>query len=77
MVLKQVGVMFVIGSVVGLATALVLARIVEALLFGVSGYDPVAFVAAVGLLFLVLLAAGYFPARSASNVAPMAALRYE
>ena len=77
MVLKQVGVMAAIGCAVGVAAAIALGGVAEAILFGVSGYDPRAFVAAVVVLGAVALAAGYLPARRASRIAPMAALRYE
>jgi len=77
MVLKQVGVMAVIGGALGLAAAIGLGRAVETLLFGVSGYDPLVLIAAVAVLSTVVLAAGYLPARRASTVAPMEALRYD
>ena len=77
MVLKQVGVMVAIGCAVGIAAAMALAGVAKAVLFGVSGHDLRAFVAAVVVLCVVALAAGYLPARRASRIAPMAALRYE
>jgi ABC-type antimicrobial peptide transport system permease subunit len=77
MILKQVGVMTLVGCVVGIAAAIALGRAVEVLLFGISAADPSAFVAAVVLLSVIALAASYIPARRASSVAPMEALRYE
>jgi predicted permease len=77
MVLKQVGKMTAIGCALGVGAALALVSTAEAILFGVSGYDPRAFVVAVAVLCAVALVAGYLPARRASRVAPMAALRYE
>jgi putative ABC transport system permease protein len=77
MVLKQVAVMMLIGGTLGLAAALALGRATEALLFGLSGHDPAVLVSAMAILSAVVLAAGYLPARRASHVAPMEALRYE
>jgi putative ABC transport system permease protein len=77
MVLKQVAVLALVGGTLGLAAALTLGRAAEALLFGLSAYDPLVLAASVGLLSAVVLAASYVPARRASSVAPMEALRYE
>ncbi|HEY8520890.1 MAG TPA: FtsX-like permease family protein [Gammaproteobacteria bacterium] len=77
MVLKQVGVMALVGGVLGLAGALALGRLAEALLFGLSGHEPLVLLAAVAILAAVVLGAGYMPARRASTVAPTEALRYE
>jgi ABC-type antimicrobial peptide transport system permease subunit len=77
MVLRHVGVMVVAGCAAGIVAAIGAVRVVEAILFGVSRYEPTAFVAAVVVLCLVALAAGYLPARRASRISPMAALRYE
>jgi predicted permease len=77
MVLKQVGVMGLVGAAIGLAAALALGRVAEAVLFGLSGRDPSVIVAAVSVLAVVVLAASWLPAWRASRVAPMEALRYE
>jgi putative ABC transport system permease protein len=77
MVLKQVGVMALIGAGIGLTAAVGLGAAAEATLFGLSGHDPVVFVAATALLAVVVFAASWLPARRASNVAPTEALRYE
>jgi putative ABC transport system permease protein len=63
------------GILIGLGGAFALTRVMKTLLFGVSATDPVTF-AAVALLFLMAaLAASYIPARRATRIDPMAALR--
>ena len=77
MVLRQVGGMMAVGGIVGIAAAFGLGHAARSLLFGLKGYDPVVFVLSTLLLVLVGLLAGYVPARRASRVHPMQALRYE
>jgi ABC-type antimicrobial peptide transport system permease subunit len=77
MVLKQVGVMIIVGGLIGIAGALALGRGAKSLLYELSGYDPVVIIASVVVLTLVALSAGYVPALRASKIDPMQALRYE
>jgi ABC-type antimicrobial peptide transport system permease subunit len=76
-ILRQVGRMALIGGVIGLAAAVAAGRVVETLLFGLSGRDPWVLAGAEAVLSAVMCLAGYLPARRASNIAPMEALRYE
>jgi ABC-type antimicrobial peptide transport system permease subunit len=77
MVLKQVSGMTILGGIIGVVVALALGRAAQSLLFGLDGWDlPVVGIVAV-LLALVAFGAGYLPARRASKVDPMVALRYE
>jgi putative ABC transport system permease protein len=66
-----------VGVVVGVAGALVVARLLGGLLFGVSVNDPVTFLATLALLGSASLLATVIPARRATRVDPMVALRYE
>jgi ABC-type antimicrobial peptide transport system permease subunit len=77
LVLKQVALMTLIGGIVGIGGAIALGRAAQALLFEISGYDPMVLIASTVLLALVALSAGYVPAVKASKVDPMMALRYE
>jgi predicted permease len=77
MILGQTLKLTFIGVGLGLAGALVLARFLASLLFGVGTYDPVTFLGVALVLVGVALAASYIPARRAMRVDPMVALRYD
>jgi putative ABC transport system permease protein len=77
MILGQTLRLTLLGVGLGLAGALVVARFLTSMLFGVGMYDPVTFLAVAGLLIVVALAASYIPARRAMRVDPIVALHYE
>jgi predicted permease len=66
-----------VGAAVGILGALGLTRYLASLLYGVRPFDPLTFLSVALLVGLVALAACYIPARRASHVDPMVALRYE
>jgi putative ABC transport system permease protein len=77
LIVKQGVRMVLIGLALGTLGALVLTRLLSALLFGVTAKDPVTFIAILGLLSLVALLACYLPAWRATKVDPLEALRCE
>jgi predicted permease len=77
MVLGESLLMVAIGVGVGLAAAMAAGRLVATLLFGLTPSDPLTVAVAVATMVIVSLVAGYLPARRASNVDPLIALRYE
>jgi len=75
MILRQSMVLVVAGLVVGVPAAYAFAGFVESLLFGLSPYDPRALAAGASIMLLVAVVAAYIPARRASRIDPLAALR--
>jgi putative ABC transport system permease protein len=77
LIVKQGFKLVLIGLVIGLVGAFALMRVISSLLFGVTTKDPFTFAVVAGLLAVVALLACYLPARRASRVDPMEALRCE
>jgi putative ABC transport system permease protein len=77
MILGQGMVVISIGVLLGLVAAILLMRLMKSLLFGVTATDPLTFVAISAVLMVVALLACYIPARRATKVDPLEALRYE
>jgi len=77
MVLREALRLTAIGVVIGLALAPAVGRAVSSMLYGVNSTDPLTILAASLLMFVPAALAGFLPARRASKVDPMVALRYE
>ena len=77
MMLRESILLVALGIVIGVPATLAITRLISTMLFGVSASDPFTVSAAAALMIAVALLAGYLPARRASSVDPMLALRYE
>jgi predicted permease len=77
MVLREVVVLVAAGVAAGVLAALALGRLVESQLFGIKASDPLVMLMAVGVIIAVTALAAYVPARRATGIDPMSALRYE
>jgi len=77
MVLREALTLIILGIAIGVPAALAASRLVTTMLFGLKAADPLTIASAIGVLAAVVLVAGYIPARRATKVDPMVALRYE
>lgn len=77
MILQEAGKLVLLGVVVGIPSALLASRLFSAMLFGLKGTDPVSMLLVLAVLLAITLLASYIPARRATKVDPMVALRYE
>jgi predicted permease len=77
MVMRQVAILSAIGLAIGLPVAFGASRLVESMLFGIKAGDPVSIGTAIGTIVIAAIAAGYAPARRASRIDPLVALRNE
>ena len=77
MVLREVLVLVASGQVIGMAAALAMSRFVAAFLYGMKPNDPLTLTLGAMTLLTAALLAGYLPARYASRIDPMAALRHD
>lgn len=77
LILRQGATLAIIGVAVGLAAAFWLTRVLESLVYGVQTRDPIIFIGVALVLTLVAMAASLIPARRATKVDPVIALRAE
>jgi ABC-type antimicrobial peptide transport system permease subunit len=77
LVLRESLILVAIGIAIGAPAALLSSRLVASMLFGLHANDPLSVLAAILVMLLIAALAGYLPARRASRVDPMVALRYE
>ncbi len=77
LILRQAMRPVLIGAVIGIVACAGVSRVLSSMLFGLSAHDPVAFIVVPLCLISIALLASYIPARRATKVDPMVALRYE
>ncbi|HVF89923.1 MAG TPA: FtsX-like permease family protein, partial [Blastocatellia bacterium] len=77
MVMREIMLLVAVGVVLGLGAGLAAMQTISSMLFGLTATDPATLSIAILILVAVTAFAGYLPARRASRVDPMIALRYE
>jgi predicted permease len=77
MVLRETGVLIAVGLAAGVPASLACARLVQSKFYGLKPADPLTLACALGVMLAVAAIAGYLPARRASRVDPLVALRHE
>ncbi|MGH7551589.1 MAG: FtsX-like permease family protein, partial [Longimicrobiales bacterium] len=77
LVVKEVAWMLLIGATAGIGSAAALAKFVRSMLYGMEPWDALVYGASAAVLGMIAVAAGYIPARRATRVDPVTALRYE
>jgi ABC-type antimicrobial peptide transport system permease subunit len=77
LVMHEILLLVAVGIGIGIPAAWAGTQLISTMLFGLRGTDPVSMFTAVGTLLVVAIMAGYLPARRASRIEPMVALRYE
>ena len=77
MVLREVLIVLILGLAISVPAAISAAKLVKSFLFGVQPNDPVSLTVAALILVSATILAGYLPARHASRIDPLVALRHE
>jgi macrolide transport system ATP-binding/permease protein len=77
LVMKDVLLLLVLGLAVGIPAAVALGRLVATQLYGIKANDPAIAIGSMAVLIIVATLAGFIPARRASRIDPILALRYE
>jgi len=77
MVLEEAGRLVVLGVLIGIPAALLASRLFSSMLFGLKTTDTGSMALVIAVLVVITLVASYIPARRATKVDPMVALRYE
>jgi predicted permease len=77
MVLREAGKLVLLGIAIGIPAAMLAGRLFSSMLYGLNATDPLSMILVVAVLLAITLLASYIPARRATKVDPMIALRYE